>query len=204
MPPLGKDSLGVWLSDWGWNSSVGKERWQEGFVMDLSRGSLLAQPWSDFAWLSPPERQQMADFVALLRARPACFGNPRFVLGNPWKEEPYGYSLSDGWRAFLALNNCTWKDAALPLTLDHTWGLPDGRTWNLDRRYELDSFDFLRADGYWVDGMCGHIASTVLNNQPLAKTAPAWRWKGRPASLLPACTKFSMPPSRSLGLERVL
>jgi hypothetical protein len=37
-----------------------------------------------------------------------------------------------------------------------------GRTWNLDRRYELDSFDFLRADGYWVDGMCGHIASTVL------------------------------------------
>jgi hypothetical protein len=37
-----------------------------------------------------------------------------------------------------------------------------GRTWNLDRRYELDSFEFLRGDGYWVDGMCGHIASVAL------------------------------------------
>jgi hypothetical protein len=37
-----------------------------------------------------------------------------------------------------------------------------GKTWNLDRRYELDSFDFLRPDGYWVDGMCGHIAAVAL------------------------------------------
>lgn len=37
-----------------------------------------------------------------------------------------------------------------------------GRTWGLERRYELDGFDFLRADGYWVDGMCGHVAATVL------------------------------------------
>jgi hypothetical protein len=39
VPVLGKDSLGVWLSDWGWNSSVGKERRQEGFVMDICRAS---------------------------------------------------------------------------------------------------------------------------------------------------------------------
>src|ERR1019366_4902476 len=50
VPWLGKDSLGVWLSDWSWNSSIGKERWQEGMVMDLCRGSLLAQPWSDVEW----------------------------------------------------------------------------------------------------------------------------------------------------------
>jgi hypothetical protein len=37
-----------------------------------------------------------------------------------------------------------------------------GKTWNLDRRFELDRFDFLRADGYWVDGQCGHIGSVVL------------------------------------------
>lgn len=133
VPPLGKDSLGVWLSDWGWNSSVGKERWQEGFVMDLTRGSLLAQPWSDFPWLSPPERKQMADFIALLRARSGCFANPRFILGNPWKDEPYGYCLSDGERTFLALNNCTWKDVVLPLELNASWGLPGGRSWQLFR-----------------------------------------------------------------------
>ena len=86
LPPLGKDSLGVWLSDWAWNSQVGKERWQGGFVMDLCRGSMLAQPWSDTPWLSPPERKQMADFIALLKAQPGCFGNSRFVLGDPCEE----------------------------------------------------------------------------------------------------------------------
>ncbi len=86
VPVLGKDSLGVWLSDWGWNSQIGKERWENGFVMDICRGSLLAQPWSDAAWLSPPERKQMAEFIALLKARPECFGNPRFILGDPNEE----------------------------------------------------------------------------------------------------------------------
>ncbi len=40
----------------------------------------------------------------------------------------------------------------------------NGRTWNLDRRYELDAYDFLRADGYWVDGVCGHVGATVLSD----------------------------------------
>jgi hypothetical protein len=39
-----------------------------------------------------------------------------------------------------------------------------GRTWNLDRRFELDRFEFFRPDGYWVDGMCGHVASVVLQD----------------------------------------
>ena len=39
-----------------------------------------------------------------------------------------------------------------------------GQTWNLDRRYELDSFDYLREDGYWVDGKCGHIGAVVLDD----------------------------------------
>ena len=39
-----------------------------------------------------------------------------------------------------------------------------GQTWNLDRRYELDSFEFLRKDGYWVDGVCGHIGAVVLDD----------------------------------------
>ena len=37
-----------------------------------------------------------------------------------------------------------------------------GKTWNLDRRYELDAFRFERDDGYWVDGKCGHIAALAL------------------------------------------
>ena len=135
IPPLGKDSLGVWLSHWKWNSSIGTERWQEGFVMDMGRGSLLAQPWSDGPWLSPPERKQIAEFIALLRARPECFRNSRFVLGNPWRDEPYGYCCTDGTRAFLALHNCTWSDAQLQLELNEAWGLPDAGEWDLYRWY---------------------------------------------------------------------
>jgi hypothetical protein len=135
VPSLGKDSLGVWLSDWAWNSSVGKERWQEGMVMDICRGSLLAQLWADREWLSPPEWQQMADLIALLRAQPKCFANPQFILGNAERDEPYGYCCTDGQRAFLALNNCTWKDNRLTLRLDSALGLPDGRNWDLYRWY---------------------------------------------------------------------
>jgi len=135
VPPLGKDSLGVWLSDWGWNSRIGKERWQEGFVMDLCRGSMLAQIWTDYDWLSVPECKQLAEFIALLKARPECFGNPRFILGNPWKREPYGYCCTDGKRAFLALNNCTWSDAIVPLELNSKWGLADGVRWDIYRWY---------------------------------------------------------------------
>jgi hypothetical protein len=135
VPSLGKDSLGVWFSDWPWNSSIGKERWQEGFVMDLCRGSLLAQPWSDTPWLSPPERQQMAEFVALLKARPDCFRNPRFVVGNPQRDEPYGYCCSDGTRAMIALHNASWHDAAVTLRLNPDWGLPANGNWDLYRWY---------------------------------------------------------------------
>ena len=135
VPWLGKDSLGVWFSSWGWNSSVGKERWQEGFIMDLCRGSMLAQPWSDTDWLSPPERRQMADFTALLKARPDCFGNPRKILGDPAKDEPYGYCCSNGERAFIALSNCAWTDSTLTLQLNREWGLPEGRRWQLYRWY---------------------------------------------------------------------
>lgn len=135
LPRMGKDSLGVWLSDWSWNGSTGKERWQEGTVMDLCRGSLLVQPWTDLPWLSPPERKQMADFIAFLKERPDCFGDSSFILGNPWKNELYGYVCSNGKRAFIALNNCAWKDAAVELELNRRWRLPGGVAWNLYRWY---------------------------------------------------------------------
>ena len=38
----------------------------------------------------------------------------------------------------------------------------NGKTWNIDRRYELDAWRYDREDGYWVDGKCGHIAAVAL------------------------------------------
>jgi hypothetical protein len=133
VPALGKDSLGVWLSDWAWNSSIGRERWQEAFIMDLCRGSLLAQPWSDRDWLDAPGRQTMADLIGLLRGHPACFSRPRAILGDPWRGQPYGYCCTDGRRAFIALSNPAWDDALVTLCLDGRWGLGGRGAWDLYR-----------------------------------------------------------------------
>ena len=134
-PWLGKDSLGIWLSDWPWNSCIGKTHWQEGFIMDLCRGSLLAQIWTDTDWLTPPERRQLGDLVALLKANPDCFGNSRFILGNPWKSEPYGYCCSNGRRAFVAIHNACLKDGLVTLKLGSAWGLPKTDRWDVYRWY---------------------------------------------------------------------
>ena len=134
-PWLGKDSLGIWLSDWSWNSRIGKTHWQEGLVMDLCRGSLLAQVWTDTDFLSPPECRQLADFMALLRANPDCFGNSRFILGNPWKNEPYGYCCTNGKRAFVAIHNACLKDSRVTLGLGPAWGLPETDRWDVYRWY---------------------------------------------------------------------
>ncbi len=137
VPALGKDSLGVWLSDWWWNSSIGKERWQAAFVMDICRGSMLAQPWSDHDWLTPPERHEIANFIALLRAHPECFRNSRLVVGDPLNTEPYGYACASDERAFVALSNPTWDDVTVELPLGSEIDLPDGMAWSAYRRHPV-------------------------------------------------------------------
>ncbi len=134
VPSLGKDSLGVWLSDWKWNSGISSERWEAGFVMDFMRGSLLAQPWCDLSKLSGAERDQLAEFIRLLRAGPQCIARTRLIVGSPWKDEPYGWCGTDGHRALIALNNGTWQDQTIPLELNEKWGLPPGRKWEIYRR----------------------------------------------------------------------
>jgi hypothetical protein len=135
VPSLGKDSLGIWLSDWKWNSGIGNERWEAGFVVDLMRGSLIAQPWCDFHKLSVTEQNQMADFICLLRAAPQCFDRTRPIVGSPWRNEPYGWCGTDGRRALIALNNGTWSDRVISLELNEKWGLPSGKQWDVYRRW---------------------------------------------------------------------
>lgn len=135
VPALGKDSLGIWLSDWKWNSQIGSERWEAGFVMDLMRGSLLAQPWCDLSKLSGSERIQLAEFIRLEREAPECFDRTHLIVGTPWKNEPYGWCGTDGHRAMIALNNGTWQDQIIPLQLNEKWGLPPGKKWETYRRW---------------------------------------------------------------------
>jgi len=123
VPRFGKDSLGVWLAQWPWNSSIGTERWREGIIMDLCRGNLLFQPWMGEDKLSDDDLRDMAGFLRLLRQHPACFAHPLLILGDPWRNEPYGYACSDGKRAFVAVNNFSWNDYSIPFENLDTFGL---------------------------------------------------------------------------------
>ncbi|MBI4025442.1 MAG: hypothetical protein HY360_10715 [Verrucomicrobia bacterium] len=118
VPHIGKDSLGVWLTKNLWNSDVGAERWQAALVMDLFRGSLLAQLWGHPSLLTTAEWNEAATLIGLLKAHPECFANSRRIIGNPWRDPVYGYCGADGERAFIALNNCSWKEARVNLDLD--------------------------------------------------------------------------------------
>jgi len=131
VPWLGKDSLGVWLSSWKWNSSIGTERWEEALVMDMCRGSLLAQVWSDADWLDAASRSRYRTYVDLLRANPTAFRNAHFVVGNPWRSEAYAYACSDSDRTFIAAANMCWNDSSL--TVDPDWGLPGSGPWDVFR-----------------------------------------------------------------------
>ena len=70
-----------------------------------------------------------------------------------------------------------------------------GQTWNLDRPYELDAFDFAREDGYWIDGQCGHVGAVALPDGSMISaygdyrygTAVLIKWKpdAEPAVAMP-------------------
>ena len=159
IPALGKDSLGVWLSTWeDWNAKMGKERWQESLVMDICRGSMLLQIWTDTDWLTPPEREQMADFIALMKANPDCFRNSRWILGDPWKNEPYGYCCTNGKRAFLAINNSCWRDSSVTLNLGPEWGLSANKSWDIYRWY--------REPARLLGGKSGFDESALITLRP--------------------------------------
>ncbi len=103
--------------------------------MDICRGSLLAQVWTDTDWLTPGERKQLADFVGLLKAQPDCFVNSRFILGSPWNNEPYGYACGNGRRSFLAIHNACLEDKVVTLPLGPACGLADKGPWDIYRWY---------------------------------------------------------------------
>ncbi|MHB8969581.1 MAG: hypothetical protein ACYC3X_05815 [Pirellulaceae bacterium] len=190
-PWLGKDSLGVWLSDWPWNSCIGNGRWQEGLIMDLCRGSLMAQIWTDTNWLTPSERRQLADFIALLKNNADCFDNSRFILGNPWKSEPYGYSCTNGQKAFVAIHNASLQDNLVTLQLGPPWGLPDKGRWDVYRWYPQPAklLDHGQPLGREAQLILRPYEVTLLEVTPVGESASLGRTF--PESALPA--EFAEP-----------
>jgi hypothetical protein len=129
-PAIAWDSLGVALSDWAWNGRQGYEKWQEGVVMDMCRGSMLLHIWSHNDGIPAEERPQMAEFIHLFKASPDCFKNS-YAIGNPFKDDWWGYCCTNGKKAFIAIDNGSWEDQLIQMELNSSWGLPDDVEWDI-------------------------------------------------------------------------
>jgi hypothetical protein len=76
----------------------------------------------------------LSRIAKLFKENPDCFANSTTIIGDPWKCEPYGYSCSNGKRAFIAVNNPTWLDRQIKVVLSASLGLHDsGRMYKVYR-----------------------------------------------------------------------
>ncbi len=124
IPPLLKDSLGVWLADTRWGNFMGMERWRETLVMDLGRGSrLFPNIWGNLYHLTDDDVKFLAWIEALAKKNASFFQNRRLLGGDPFRNEVYGYAHGRGSRGFLFLNNAHFESRRIALSLDSTLGL---------------------------------------------------------------------------------
>ena len=76
----------------------------------------------------------------------------------------------------------------------------NGRTWNLDRRYELHRFEYF-SPGAWLDGQCGHIGAVALDDGSIISAygnylkgaAVLVRWKPDAEPALPLAAEDDAP-----------
>lgn len=138
IPPLLKDSLGVWLSQIRWANFMGKHKWREALVMDLGRGNLMfPQLWGDPNLLDDDDLKFLSEIMALSRENESIFLQPRRNFGDIFKNEPYGYAFFDRDRGFIFCNNVHFTSRSVKLPVGPELGLsvPKGTPLQLTTRF---------------------------------------------------------------------
>lgn len=124
IPPVNKDNLGVWLADTRWGNFMGNERWKEALIMDLGRGNLLfPQLWGDIHLLNDADVDFLAAMDSLVKRNTSLFLKRNTILGDPWKNEVYGYAYFQGAHGFLFINNVHFTARKTELRLGSSIGL---------------------------------------------------------------------------------
>jgi hypothetical protein len=149
LPPINKDSLGVWLSDIRWGNFMGNERWREALIMDLGRGNLLfPQIWSDIYLLNDQDVDFLKEMESLIKGNESLFLRRRNILGDPWKNEVYGYANVKGSHGFLFINNVHFGARKASLVLGPEIGLEAAAGTPLEIiTYFPDKTRIAKADG---------------------------------------------------------
>ena len=112
-----QDSLGVWITHTRWGAYMGKEGWQDAWVMDLARGSMLCQLWGDVSLFDEKDIQFLAAISAWAKKNSHLLYQPRRILGNPWKAEPYGYACFQGDEGVIFIYNPQFRQDTISLSL---------------------------------------------------------------------------------------
>jgi hypothetical protein len=134
VPPTCMDSLGVFITDTWLANSMRKERWRENAIMDLGRGNLLfPQIWGDLYSFSDDDVAFLARIQRLAKQNETLFFKQKRILGDPWKNEVYGYAYFEDAHGLIFMNNANFQARPICLKLGETLGLkaPAGRKLRL-------------------------------------------------------------------------
>ncbi len=124
IPPMNKDSLGIWITDTWWGNAMEKVRWRDAVVMDLARGNLLfPQIWGDLYRFSDEDVEFLARMQKVAKENETIFYKRKKILGDPWNNDVYGYAYFDGAHGFVFMNNADFQARPVRLKLDDTIGL---------------------------------------------------------------------------------
>jgi len=124
VPPILKDSLGIFITDTWLANSIRTERWREAAIMDLGRGNLLfPQIWGDLRMLSDDDVAFLARTQKLAKENEALLHNQKRILGDPWKNEVYGYAYFEGMHGFLFVNNASFEARQVSIRFDEKLGM---------------------------------------------------------------------------------
>ena len=124
IPPMIKDSLGIWITDTSWGDAMRKERWREALVMDLARGNLqFPQVWGDLYMFTDEDVEFLARIQKVAKENESIFYKRKLILGDPWDNDVYGYAYFEGTHGFVFINNMHFQARPVRLKLDETIGL---------------------------------------------------------------------------------
>lgn len=149
IPPMDKDSLGVWLSHSRWGNFMAKERWREALVMDLGRGNMFfPNLWGDLYEFDDDDVKFLSRMSATARENESMFLHRKNILGDPARNQPYGYAYGHGQHAFLFMNNDHFASRRVQVSLDASVGLdaPAGKVLHIVSHFPEET-RLLRPDG---------------------------------------------------------
>lgn len=111
------DSLGVWISEWRWANYIKREGWQDAWVMEIARGSLLYQLWGNLSFFNDSDFDFLEFIAKWLSDKSFMLQYPKRIFGDPWKAETYGYSYFDGENGAIFIYNPSFDNRVVDLTL---------------------------------------------------------------------------------------